>query len=82
MDTLKKPLVSDKLTLTQMTIISPSELPNVYEAEVGTAQDEVKPGFTSLTHQKRFHALFYTLAAMTGILVVQVLWQIAVFTAQ
>lgn len=31
--------------------------------------------------EKRFHILFYALASLTGILVVQLIWQIAVLTA-
>ena len=39
--------------------------------------------FQSLSkEQKRFHILFYALAGLTGILAVQLIWQIAVLTAQ
>lgn len=39
--------------------------------------------FHSLTSsEKRFHVLFYALAGLTGILVVQLIWQIAVLTAR
>ena len=30
--------------------------------------------------EKRFHILFYALACLTGILIVQVIWQVAVLT--
>ncbi|MCI0565306.1 MAG: hypothetical protein MN733_43125 [Nitrososphaera sp.] len=32
------------------------------------------------TAQKRFHVLFYLTAGLTGILIVQTLWQIAILT--
>ena len=39
--------------------------------------------FGSLNKQEqRFHILFYALAGLTGILVVQLIWQIAVLTTQ
>jgi hypothetical protein len=46
-------------------------------------EDEHASWFHSLSkEQKRFHILFYALAGLTGILVVQLIWQIAVLTAQ
>lgn len=37
--------------------------------------------FSELTpKQKRFHLLFYTLAGLTGLVVVQLIWQIAILT--
>jgi hypothetical protein len=42
----------------------------------------VESWFHSLSKtEKRFHILFYSLAGLTGILVVQLIWQIAVLTA-
>lgn len=46
------------------------------------SSDEPQHWFSTLNRsQKRFHILFYALAALTGILIVQFVWQIAVLTA-
>lgn len=46
------------------------------------AEDTVR-WFRSLSKQeKRFHILFYALAALTGILIVQLIWQIAILTVR
>lgn len=63
---------------------------SVKMAEIPEAQQNQSPEphedghwFHSLsTSEKRFHVLFYFLAGLTGILVVQVIWQIAVLTAR
>lgn len=45
------------------------------------AEQTVEHGFRSLNFsQKRFHVLFYMTAALTGVLIVQTLWQIAILT--
>lgn len=51
------------------------------EDEALPAEEIVQGGFHSMSHaQKRFHVLFYMTAGLTGILIVQTLWQIAVLT--
>jgi len=55
--------------------------PDAQEQNLGA--EEHASWFHSLSkEQKRFHVLFYALAGLTGILVVQLIWQIAVLTAQ
>lgn len=51
-------------------------------AEVDTGLEAPHHWFQSLTRaEKRFHVLFYALAGLTGLLVVQLVWQIAAATA-
>ena len=52
-------------------------------AQVEETRDTSEISFRDLTtKEKRFHMLFYTLASLTGLVVVQVIWQIAVITAK
>ena len=51
--------------------------------QIAGEEDREGHWFHSLTApEKRFHILFYALAGLTGLLVVQLIWQIAVLTAQ
>ena len=53
------------------------------EPQIAEEGDHGASWFESLTKQeKRFHILFYALAGLTGILIVQLIWQIAVMTAK
>lgn len=76
----------ETLKLTEIKVVRPARIPDYYEMEVGCVEGEAPQNdgsFRSMTGaQKRFHIIFYTLAAMTGTLVVQVIWQIAVLTAR
>ena len=68
--------------LTEMQSIHSADAPSHYETEVGKP-GEKDPSFRSMTgQQKRFHIFFYTLAVLTGLVIVQFIWQIAVLTAQ
>jgi hypothetical protein len=51
--------------------------------ETGSDGETSEPaGFRSLNPaQKRYHVLFYLTAGLTGILIVQFIWQVAVLTA-
>jgi hypothetical protein len=52
------------------------------ETEIRQEHVESESWFHSLSRaEKRFHVLFYSLAGLTGILIVQLIWQIAVLTA-
>ena len=56
-----------------------AQVPEVPEENL--LQEEHENWFHLLTKQeKRFHILFYALAGLTGILVIQLVWQIAVLT--
>jgi hypothetical protein len=68
----------------ELTVIHRSETPDFFEAEVTEQQEPpAQKNFQSMTvPQKRFHIILYTLAALTGLVVVQVIWQIAELTIQ
>jgi hypothetical protein len=49
---------------------------------IDVEEENLEGSFESLTAaQKRFHILFYITACLTGILLVQFVWQIAILTA-
>ena len=61
---------------------SPKGIENAQIREDSLESQATESWFHSLTKQeKRFHVLFYALAGLTGILVVQLIWQVAVLTA-
>ena len=72
--------------LTEMRIVRPAKISKFYETEIGCvpeAAQETELTFRSMTAaQKRFHLIFYTLASLTGLVIVQVIWQVAVATAK
>lgn len=76
----------ETLEIPQLTVIQRQDIPNAFGVEVGLPQEEstesVEKGFKSAKEQKRFYALFYVLAGVTGLVVVQLIWQIAVLTAR
>lgn len=83
---MKNTLSSETPKLTDIKIVRPAKIPDYFETEVGCAEvesEENNGSFRMMTGaQKRFHIIFYALAVTTGMLVVQVIWQIAVLTAR
>ena len=75
-------MTADMLDANEDPIKSTATPPAVPTPELEDEQ-ETSHWFQSLNAaEKRFHVLFYLLAGLTGILVVQVIWQIAVVTAR
>jgi hypothetical protein len=74
-------MTAEMLDTNDETRIKSIQTPDAREQDLGLGEHE--SWFASLSKQeKRFHILFYALAGLTGILVVQLIWQIAVLTAQ
>jgi hypothetical protein len=69
---------------TEIKSLSKGYLPS-FKEKVPQVEElpQTDEGFHSMTPgQKRFHVIFYTLAVLTGMLIVQVIWQIAWLTAK
>ena len=65
-----------------LTIIRRSDTTEFFEPELKSEQEPAAQNdFGSMSMaQKRFHILFYTLAAVTGLVTVQLVWQVAELT--
>lgn len=79
---MKTTLFPSSQKVTEITPIHPADIPEFYETETGAAEER-EEGFASLTFaEKRFHIMFYALAGITGLVLVQLIWQIAVLTSR
>jgi hypothetical protein len=81
---MKNTLRPEPMKLTEIQVVRPAKIHKFYETEVGCVEPEENDGsFRMMTGaQKRFHIIFYTLASLTGMVIVQIIWQIAVLTAK
>ena len=79
MKTIKFPATSTP-NLEKITALFTTDIPSVEDLEEGESQE----GFFHLLSpaQKRFYVLFYLTASLTGLAIVQLIWQIAVLTSR
>lgn len=81
---MKTALELDGSQITDSRIFRPEVIPAFDEEDMVTLEGEkLEARFAGLTvRQKCFQVMFYALSALTSVLVVQVIWQIAVLTAK